>query len=311
MFPLQGKNRLDLPQPSGVGVASARLELVNGKIGIFISMQNMSPIPIALRIKAARIPVHWTVRVSTSPELLDADGETLYPEKKERVFWPQVEKTSWGDVELEEIEDPLLMRIRLLKLFHADRTEEAALQFLQTIGAWRVIQEEREESFAAGTYANITFGHRRLIGLRALPTTLDELLKETSHWYKLIGVKSREKLEAHYSQPPANSTRPWDRDWFAINASFANTLPVSLEWRGKDPYAVIETVSAWELMEAAAWADAVSRADEQVCAKCATRFTWPRKKKYCTWECGHLIAVQKYKRKRAALKAQKKKEITC
>ena len=47
-------------------------------VGTYLAMQKMSPIsvvPIALRIRSARIPVRWSVRVSTQGE---------------RVFWPQV-----------------------------------------------------------------------------------------------------------------------------------------------------------------------------------------------------------------------------
>jgi hypothetical protein len=279
-----------------------------GSITIFC-MHKMSPIPtvpIALHIRAARIPIHWTVREHAVVEVSDLDGRVLTKGGVERVFWPQVEKTKWGDVELTEIEDPLKRRIHLFKIFNTNRTEAAALDFLHLIGAWRTVKESNHEEWAKGTHANVTYGHRRGIGLRVLPTTLDELLRETKRWYKLVGIHNPKKLEVEFKQPPPNA-RPVDRDLFAMEAHFVNTLPVSLEWHGKDPYAVIETISAWELMIAAAWSDVVSRAEEQVCARCGTRFTWHRKKKHCRWECGHLAAVLKYKRKKA-LKKRKEKE---
>jgi len=62
-------------------------------------------------------------------------------------------------------------------------------------------------------------------------------------------------------------------------------------------------------MIAAACSDVVSRAEKQVCARCGTRFTWPRKKKHCQWECEHLAAVGKYKRKKA-LEKLKLRETT-
>lgn len=250
-------------------------------------MQNMSPIPaipIALHIRAARIPVSWTVRVSI-------EGE--------RVLWPQVETMKRGTLELSEIEDPLDRRIQLFRVFNTTRTEATALDFLHHIGAWRVVQDNIREEWAKGTYVDVAYRHRQAIGLRVLPTTLDEMLRDTERWYRLLGVHSPKKVEAEFKPPPPPDARLSDRYLFAMEAHFVNTLPVSLEWHGKDPYAVIETISAWELMTAAAWADVVGRADEQVCAACGTRFTWPRKKKHCRWECGHLAAVRKYKRKQA------------
>jgi hypothetical protein len=251
-------------------------------------MKNMSPIPIALHIRAARIPVRWAARVSI-------EGE--------RVFWPQVETTKWGTVELSEIEDPLDRRIQLFRVFNTTRTEAAALDFLHHIGAWRIVGDNTREEWAEGTYANVAYRHRHAVGLRVLPTTLADLLRETGRWYKLMGIRNPKKLEAEFKQPPPAEGRTSDLNLFALEAQLTNTLPVSLEWHGKDPYAVIETISAWELMTAAAWADVVGRAEEQVCATCGTRFTWHRKRKHCQWQCGHLTAVRKYKRKKAEEKA--------
>jgi hypothetical protein len=272
-------------------------------------MHKMSPIPtvpIALHIRAARIPIRWTVRDHELHELRAADGRVISKGRIERVFWPQVETTKWGDVELTEIADPLEFRIQLFRFFNISKTEAAALDFLQDIGAWRIVSEPNREEWAKGAYANVTYGHRQGVGLRMLPTTLPEILQATEGWYKLLGNHNPKKLETQFKPPPPPDARPYDRDFFAIEAQFVNTLPVSLEWRGKDPYAVIETISAWELMIAAAWSDVVSRAEKQVCARCGTRFTWPRKKKHCRWECGHLAAVGRYKRKKAL---EKKKQM--
>jgi hypothetical protein len=267
----------------------------------------MSPIPtvpIALHIRAARIPIRWTVRDHTLHEMRAADGRVLQEGGVERVFWPQVETTKWGDVELTEIENPLEFRIKLFRFFNMNKTEAAALDFLQDIGAWRIVSETERERWAEGTYANVTHGHRKGVGLRMLPTTLPEILQAIEGWYRLLGNHNPKKLEAQFKPPPPPDARVSERNLFAMEAQFVNTLPVSLEWHGKDPYAVIETISAWELMIAAAWSDVVSRAEKQVCARCGTRFTWPRKKKHCQYECGHLAAVGRYKRKKALEKRQ-------
>jgi len=282
----------------------------DGRVNTLFPMQKMSPIPsvpIALHIRAARIPIHWTVRECPVPEVSDLDGRVVAKGGVERVFWPHVEKTKSGEVELEEIEDPSYRRIRLFKILNTNRTEAAALDFLHLIGAWRTVEESTHEEWAKGTYANVTYGHRQGIGLRVLPITLDELFRETRRWYKLVGIHDRKKLEAEFKKSPPPDARPADRAMYAMEAHFVNTLPVSLEWHGKDPYAVIETISAWELMIAAAWADVVSHAQKQVCARCGTRFTCDRKKKYCQWQCGHLAAVLKYKRKKA-LEKQKRRD---
>ena len=273
-------------------------------------MQKMSPIPsvpIALHIRAWRIPIRWTVRESFQPEVRDVDGRVLEEGGIERVFWPQVETTKWGDTELEAIEEPLALRNQLFNLLNTNRTEKAALAFLDSVGAWMFhAGEPSQETWAAGTYVNVECGYRYAINLRVLPMAVDQLWEDTKHWYRLLSaLRNPIKLRHEYSQPPSADARPIDRALFAGQAWFNNTLQVSLEWHGKDPYAVVDTISAWELMIAAAWADVVSCAEEQVCAKCGTRFTWPRKKKHCRWECGHLAAVRKYKRKRAL---EKRKE---
>ena len=223
------------------------------------------------------------------------------------MFWPQVERTKWGDTELKEIEEPLGLRNQLFNLFNRSRTEKAALAFLDSVGAWTLTSETHQETWAAGTYVDIYCGHRQVVNARVLPMTVDEFWEDTRQWYRLLSVlRSPTRLQREYQQPPPADARPIDRSSFAGQASYNNTLQLSLEWQGKDPYAVVETISAWELMTAAAWADVVSRAEKQVCARCGTRFTWPRIKKHCRWECGHLNAVRTYKRKKALEKRRKK-----
>jgi hypothetical protein len=281
-------------------------------ISTYLCMQKMSPIPsvpIALRIRSARMPVTWTVRESYRPEVLAVDGRVIDKGGVERVFWPQVEG-KWDMVEVTEIEDPLDLRVQLFKMYNTNRTEAAALDFLNRVGAWRIVEDGgKQESWAEGTYANVTYRHREILDVRVMPLTLEDLLGDVKHWYKLSGaLRNPTKLQAEFKQPPPTSARPYDLSMYALEARFSNTLPVSLEWHGKDPYAVVETITASELMIAAAWSDVLSRAEEQVCANvnCGTRFTWPRKKKYCRWECGHSVAVRNHKRKLADEKRRKK-----
>lgn len=273
-------------------------------------MHKMSPIssiPIALHIRAWRIPIDWTVRESCRPQLKDVDGRILDEGGIERVYCPRLANNRWGKIEPTEIENPLELRVQLFKMLNAGPREEAVLAFLNSVGAWRVIQEDRHESWTEGSHSDLMFGHRQITGMRALPLTLEDFRHDAKEWYGLLGVlHNPAKLKAEFRQPPPADARPSDLMMYSLRSHFANTLPVSLEWHGRDPYAVVETVTVWELMIAAAWADVVGRAEKQVCAYCKTRFTWHREKKYCSWDCGHYVAVRKYKRKIADQKRQEK-----
>jgi hypothetical protein len=275
------------------------------ELSTIIAMHKMSPfptVPIALRIRAGRIPVSWTMRDDYHPEVRDVDGRVIERRRTERVFWPKVETTKWGDAEVVDIEGPLDIRAQLFNIFNTNWNEKTALAFLEQVGAWRVANDgdPKTWTWAQGMFASVAYGHRQGLSIRVLPISSEDLRIETQYWYKLLGaLKNPAKLRAVFKQAPPSDARPHDHFSFALEAQFNNTLPISLEWHGKDPYAVVETITASELMVAAAWADVVGRAEEQICARCGTRFTWPRKKKHCQWECGHLEAVRKYKRKKA------------
>jgi len=275
-------------------------------------MRKMSPLPavsIAVRIRAWRIPVSWAVVESTRPELIDFDGRIVDKGGTERLFWPTVLRNRWNEIELLEIENPLDLRVKLFKVLNNNRSEDGALAFLNSVGAWdgRRLGHQWED----GTFVNISFGHRQVFGLRIIPFTLDGFFGDASRWYELLkALRNPKKLKIEFRSPPPADARPYDLAEYAGRASFDNTLPVSLEWQGKHPYAVIETITGCELMIAAAWTDVLSQSEDQVCAECKTRFSWPRKKKYCRWECGHLVAVRKYKRKLSRLKQKNKERLS-
>jgi len=235
----------------------------------------MSPIPIAIKIRSARIPVRWEIRVAT-------DGE--------RVFWPQVIANE--DTEEIENESPLDLRARLFHTFNTDWNETTALAFLNLVGAWQTTAAGDREEWAQGTYTNVTFGHRDEIGLRVLPVTLEDMQTEIDFWYKLQSARP-------------GPTR-FGRLAFAAEARAHNTLSVSLE-SGRDPHGVVDIITARELLVACSWLDAAGGSNLYICAECATRFRSRHKKKYCRWECGHLVAVRKYKRKLALEKRKQKR----
>jgi hypothetical protein len=83
---------------------------------------------------------------------------------------------------------------------------------------------------------------------------LDDLRQESKYWYRLLRALSNpQKLRSVFKQAPPPDARPHDHFSFSREAQFSNTLPVSLEWHGKDPYAVVEAITASELLVAAAW----------------------------------------------------------
>jgi hypothetical protein len=66
-------------------------------------------------------------------------------------------------------------------------------------------------------------------------------------------IQPSDHLRSVFKQAPPPDARPHDHFSFSREAQFSNTLPVSLEWHGKDPYAVVEAITASELLVAAAW----------------------------------------------------------
>lgn len=269
-------------------------------------MQKMSPIQtfeIALDIRAGRIPIRWTVRDYEKPEVSDPSGRVISKGEVGRLFWPQVEKTRWGGVEVTEIDGPLDLRAQLFKAVNTNWNENAVLGFLDRVGAWSIYPSEREEEWAKGRYANVEFLHRRTDLVEIIALTDRELRTEVKRWYRLLQMlDDSARLKKAFRAPPAPDARVSDVIMFGLETRLYNTLPVSLEWHGRDPRAVIETVSATELLAAAAWADVASHTGTQVCNNCMTRFASTRKKRYCRWECGHAVAVRNHKRKIALAK---------
>jgi hypothetical protein len=273
-------------------------------------MSPISTFSVAVEIRPGRIPVRWTVRDHHIDEVRNVDGRVIEKGRNERVFWPQVEATKRGDVKTHEIEDPTDLRAVLFKAFRTNWEEKSILAFLDRIGAWQVVTDDRRETWAKGRYANVAYRHRLLLNARVLPVTLHEVQRETDYWYQILGLLGNHaKLKEKVKSPPSDDARPCEHFAFAAEAQFSNTLPVSLEWYGREPRAVIAPITASELLAAAAWADIVGDTAAYVCAHCHTRFASPRKKKYCLGECGHNVAVRNYKRKCALEKAARIAEI--
>jgi hypothetical protein len=83
-----------------------------------------------------------------------------------------------------------------------------------------------------------------------------------------------------------------------------------LEWK-RNPHAVVQPVTARELLIAATWVDLVSGSQFQECEHCGTPFTWDRKRTFCPpykltgiSPCAHVVAQREYKKREDAKKRQ-------
>lgn len=276
-------------------------------------MSTIPTFPIALEINARRIPVRWTIREASEPEVQGVDGRVLSKAKTVTVLWPQVVLNKWGEAEPVEIEDPLGIRSALFRELKAGWAAEAVVKILDEVGAWAVdpvwdARDEQRHTYAKGTFATITSGHRYLGRIQVRGVALDDVKRETERWYRLVCLlDDPSKLKKAYGAPPKGDARPSDVFMFAAEAHFTNTLPVSLEWRGRDPRAVVEPLTATELLAAYAWADVASRHSPQVCANCTSVFTNPRIKTHCDAVCAHRSAAKAYKRREAAKRRKAEK----
>lgn len=252
---------------------------------------------IALELHFLRLSTVWTRR---KERIFDQRGE----ESVGYFYVPGVD----CDAAPELIEDPRKLRNEFLRM---ERSEEAALRFLRLVGVWDV--DEREpQSDLPETRLSGTFGFRVVTGA-ARSVALDDIWAAQEYWKDLLkGPAKRrdEKLRAKFGPPPHADARPHDHITFAWNTHFFNTLPMHLEWK-RNPHAVIQPVTARELLIAATWVDLVSGSQFQECEHCGTPFTWDRKRTFCPpykltgiSPCAHVVAQREYKKREDAKKRQ-------
>jgi hypothetical protein len=255
----------------------------------------MSHIPIATEFRFLRIPTNWTRRKERM------SGQYM--------LVPEVDQSP--ERKLEPIlDDPGDLRTEFLKLPH---TEKAALTLLKKMGVWAAVRDNQIAVRSDGTLVSRessvgirdmllagAFGYRDFMGY-ALPLTIEELWAEQEYWKELL-LKPR-ALHARFATPPNETARPADKDAFARETAFGNTLPIHLEWK-KGPrqftHAVIQPIMGREFLIASAWVDVVREEKVQVCQRrdCGVPFTG-RKQKYCSDNCGHLEAVRAARKRKS------------
>jgi hypothetical protein len=244
--------------------------------------------PVELRF--LEIPTRWTVRVDKrSGERCLVPAVNQHPERRfARVAEP------------EEIRK---------QFFRLKFDEQSALDFLNGVGVWSAIDDPNQHEGPNGCLlsgnASVglremvllgSFGHRWFNG-RASIETVESLKQEQVHWRNLL--RNRTKLKAAFGPGPSADSRPYDKDRFALESKFGNTLEVHLEWRGKVPYFVIQPVTGRELLIALAWMDLVTGAQCKVCQnpKCGIEYSLGGRK-FCSWQCEHANTMRNYRKRR-------------
>jgi len=241
----------------------------------------MSHLPISIELRLLRIPTRWFLSEEKylMPEL-DHAGRKLEP----------------------ILDDPGDLRTEFLKLPH---NATSALKFLEKIGVWsawkvRTITsaDSRVGTPIRGHSLDGAFGHRYLNGLGVLPLTTEELWEEQAYWRKLL-LKNLSPLRSKFAAPPRDEASTAEKETFATESEFGNTLPIHLEWKsgpGQYPHAVIQPLTGREFLIATAWLDIVRHERVQVCQRkdCGLPFTG-REQKYCGDSCAHLMAVRAFR----------------
>jgi hypothetical protein len=194
------------------------------------------------------------------------------------------------------LDDPRDLRTEFLKLPH---TESAALAFLNKIGVWDI---EQRQAVIPGAQLVGNFGYHYLSGT-AMSLTIEDLWYEQEYWLELL--RNPSALRKQFAAPPSEAADYQEKTRFAVQATFANTLKIHLEWK-RLPKAVIQPVTWRELLVATAWLDVVQQAKIQVCQRrdCGVPFTGP-KQKYCDDSCAHLVAVRAHRARKRDEKKQR------
>ncbi len=255
----------------------------------------MSATKIAIELRFLRVATKWTRR---KHRVVDEIGERV-----QYVYVPEVDCTAAQ----EEIEDPRRLRNEFLRM---ERSEEAALNFLHRVGLWAADPGIEPQSDLQETRLSGAFGFRVFEGM-ARPVSLEDVWEEQEYWKDLLkGPAKRRngKLRAKFGTPPDANARPHDHVSFAWNTHFFNTLPMHLEWK-RNAHAILQPMTAHEMLTATTWGDLVSGSPFQECNLCRTPFTSDHKRKFCppykltgVSACAHAAAQRAYKRREDAKK---------
>jgi hypothetical protein len=242
-------------------------------------------IQLPVEVRFLRVPTDWSLKT-------DAQGR--------RVAVPTVSKAE--QCNLNQV-DGYELRRKFLRM----NDEKTALQFLQEVGLWDFFEDR---SAGKGSHANELHGSigSRLFCGRAPEVPLTEL-RETRDWWRRV-LRNNAEVRERFGEFPSNIFRFGGREakggdakfLFALQTKFLNHFELHIEWRKGKAFAVIETATAEEMLNAVLHLDLLRGAKFRMCARgdCSIPFSFvgAYKKKFCDWSCAHVVAERKRRRRK-------------
>jgi len=239
-------------------------------------------ITLPIEIAFLRIPTEWT---------LEKD--------KQGRWWAVPAVTQVTPAKVTEI-DGWGLRRRFLRLKPGDW--KAALRLLQEVGVWRAEPDPRASLEERNKLVSGAFGGRPFNGV-AVSVLLSDLWRQQQWWLKIL--RDPRALKIKFGRPPAPGTKSIEKLSFALQTLRLNELPMHFEWKGGGPFAVMETITCWEMLVATTHLDLLRHADFKSCAREDCAIPFPRlsghNQIYCSPECAHVVAQR-------ALRKRKKRE---
>jgi hypothetical protein len=239
-------------------------------------------IRLAIEIAFLRIPTEWTLEKDPQGRWVAVPAVTQVTSAK------VTEIDGWG------------LRRRFLQLKPGDW--KAALGFLQKVGVWHAEADPRASLEQGNKLVSGAFGARAFNG-RALSFTLDDLWRQQQWWLKAL--RDPQALKTKFGAPPAPEAKSIQKLSFALQTLRLNELPMHIEWKRGGAFAVVETITGWEMLVATTHMGLLRHAKFESCARADCGIPFPRlsdhNQLYCSPECAHVVAQR-------ALRKRKKRE---
>ena len=109
-------------------------------------------------------------------------------------------------------------------------------------------------------------------------------------------------MEADQRKSPAPSAKSIQKLFFALQTAKMNELPLHLEWKRGGAFAVVETITGWEMLVATTHLDLLRHADFKNCARADCAIPFPRlsghNQIYCGPECAHVVAQRELRKRK-------------
>ncbi len=229
-----------------------------------------------------RIPTEWTLEKDPQGRW---EAVPAVPQAR-AVKVPEID--GWG------------LRRRFLQLKPGDW--KAALGFLQKVGVWHAEADRRASLEQGNKLLSGPFGARAFNGVaRSVP--LDDFWREQQWWLKTL--RDPQALKTKFGAPPAPGAKSIQKLSFALQTLRLNELPMHIEWKRGGAFAVIETITGWEMLVATTHLGLLRHEKFESCARADCGIPFPRlsdhNQIYCSPECAHVVAQR-------ALRKRKKRD---